>query len=58
MGCQRRLGKGQEYNLHFENHTVAGRLEKELEVARMEGKGLAGSDCCLPGKKSWWLEQG
>ena len=40
----------QKSNLHSENCTAAGGLEKELEAARTEEKSLARSDCC-PGKR-------
>lgn len=38
-------------NLHFENCTVAGGLEEELEAGRMEEKSLARSAYCHPVKR-------
>ena len=45
-------GKPEKSYLHFENFPEAGRLEKELETARMEEKSQARSDYHHPG---WWL---
>lgn len=49
--------RGEKSNLHFENCTAAGRVEKEVEAARMEEKSPARNDCC-PGKRGWWLRPG